>query len=88
MIGITRDPESFEGHQFRVTRGDYAPLLKLVVEELTKAKVMLPFKYSYYKIILRPVLIVSLFHPCRILLQTRLKLLCYRITSARFHRVH
>jgi hypothetical protein len=39
MAGITREPESFEGHQFSVTRGDYSPLLKLVVEELQKAKV-------------------------------------------------
>ncbi|XP_046646528.1 dipeptidyl peptidase 3-like isoform X1 [Daphnia pulicaria] len=38
MAGITREPESFEGHQFSVTRGDYSPLLKLVVEELQKAK--------------------------------------------------
>lgn len=38
MDGITREPEPFEGYQFCVTRGDYSPLLKLVVEELQKAK--------------------------------------------------
>lgn len=39
LAGVTREPETFEGHQFIITRGDYSPLLKLVVEELKKAKV-------------------------------------------------
>lgn len=41
LAGVTREPEVFEGHKFSVTRGDYSPLLKLVVEELKKAKVCL-----------------------------------------------
>ena len=38
LEGLTRNAEEFEGCRFSVTRGDYAPLLKLVVEELQKAK--------------------------------------------------
>ena len=41
LAGVTREPEVYEGHQFSVTRGDYSPLMKLVVEELKKAKVCL-----------------------------------------------
>lgn len=46
--GITRDQETFEGCQFSVTRGDYSPLLKQVVEELKKAKVnKINFKFNH-----------------------------------------
>ena len=39
LSGVTRDVEPFENSLFSVTRGDYAPLLKLVVDELKKAQV-------------------------------------------------
>ena len=38
LAGVTRDTEEFESCRFSVTRGDYAPLLRLVVDELHKAK--------------------------------------------------
>lgn len=37
MEGVTRDVEDFEGCRFTVTRGDYSPLLRLVVAELRLA---------------------------------------------------
>lgn len=40
LPGVTRDNEVFEGNLFSVTRGDYSPLLKLVVDELRKAQVI------------------------------------------------
>lgn len=39
LPGVTRENEVFEGNLFSVTRGDYSPLLKLVVDELRKAQV-------------------------------------------------
>jgi len=38
LVGVTREAEQFEGHMFSVTRGDYSPILKMVVSELEKAK--------------------------------------------------
>jgi hypothetical protein len=45
MASVSTDPlpnsvdEEFEGARFRITRGDYSPLLKLVSEELRRASV-------------------------------------------------
>ena len=36
--------ETFEDRKYRVTRGDYSKLLKLVVDQLSKAKV----NYYYF----------------------------------------
>ena len=35
---LTSGPEDHQGSKFSVTRGDYSPLLAMVVEELKEAK--------------------------------------------------